>query len=149
MAKMNGGFSAFSSGPAITEAIPVAQRTPVIPTQYGIPVMDEGHMRLNDSFSGTDGRVSEIPAMGMNDRTVAEAPRYNFNEGSRKGMAHPDHKENFEKHRTAIQEATAEKRPMSVQGHVGKSKTYREENLPKAHDEVPDDADMSMAESDD
>lgn len=52
---INGGYSSFSSGPSITQEIPKAQRTPTVPTQYGIPTMSM------DSFSSVDARHSEVP----------------------------------------------------------------------------------------
>lgn len=50
------GNSVFSSGPAITQAVPVAQRTPTIPTEYGIPKMS-----MDSMFGSIDPRVSEVP----------------------------------------------------------------------------------------
>jgi len=50
MAKMNTGYSSFSSGPEHTQAIPTLEHTPTIPTQYGIPSMS------TDSF-GVDAEM--------------------------------------------------------------------------------------------
>jgi hypothetical protein len=51
---ISGGHSVFSSGPKITQAVPTAQRTPTIPTEYGIPTM---------AMDSIDPRVSEVPAL--------------------------------------------------------------------------------------
>lgn len=52
----------YSYGPKITQAVPRAQRTPVIPTEYGLPVMS-----MDSAFSTMDPRIHDVPAMGMND----------------------------------------------------------------------------------
>jgi hypothetical protein len=61
----------FSSGPSITQSVPVAQRTPVIPTEFGIPSMS-----LDSAFENTDGRFQDIPAMdSMEDAVSPEKVR--------------------------------------------------------------------------
>lgn len=75
MGKIDGGYSAFSSGPELTQAVPVAQRTPTVPMEYGIPKMTGSATNPKvglDSFETTDGRHQEIPAMGDDDMSMSE-----------------------------------------------------------------------------
>lgn len=66
MGKINGGYSAFSSGPKTTQAVPVAQQTPLIPTEYGIPTM------AKDSFATMDPRTSDVPAFATDFNGMSE-----------------------------------------------------------------------------
>lgn len=66
----NEGKFTFSSGPQLTQAVPRAQKTAVIPTEYGIPVMGNGKvsgmtptptMGTDSAFSHIDPRVMDVP----------------------------------------------------------------------------------------
>ena len=52
----NDGKFTYSSGPKITQAVPVAQRTPTVPTSQGIPTMG-----TDSAFEYIDGRFMDIP----------------------------------------------------------------------------------------
>lgn len=71
MQKMNTGYSAFSSGPEITQQIPANRQVPVVPTSHGIPTTAE-----DAGFKSDDNNPTFNPHPNPKPRTAKQVTEY-------------------------------------------------------------------------